>query len=312
MNILIMGGTRFVSKSLAIFLIDKGHKVSIFTRNKIPVDYTGIVEHFIGDRKILADLQKIKEIDFDIVFDISAYELLDVKNLFSCLNKISLKRYIFCSSGSVYSPTIEMAKEFSECGYNQNWGEYGLNKLKIEEFLMKEFEKYGLPISIVRPTYIYGKGNVLYREAFFFERIMQQKIIPIPDSDSKIQHIYIDDLLKIFEELMYLDKANGQVFNVTHPEEISWESLVKTAASVVGTEAKIKKVNYVGKLKPREFFPFRDYTYLLSIDKLKEYNVSTPEIDLKKGLELSYNWIIDEKWRISDEIMCKVEEVIKI
>lgn len=312
MDILIMGGTRFVSRALAIYFIAKGHKVSIFTRNKIPVDYDGIEKHFIGDRKILADLEQLKGIKFDVVFDISAYELQDVTNLLTYLDKSNLKKYIFCSSGSVYLPSSEVLRESNECGYNENWEEYGLNKLKIEEFLMHNYEEFKWPITIVRPTYIYGVGNELYREIFFFERISKQEIVPIPNSDCLIQHIYIDDLLKIFEELVYNPKTNGQAFNVTHPEKITWEKLVKIAGDAVGIEAKIKKVNYHGKLKPREFFPFRDYTYLLSTDKLEQYNISVPGTNLRSGLERSYKWFLKDDCKREDKKMCKVEDAIRI
>ena len=59
MKILIMGGTKFVSRALAMYLIEKGHEVSIFTRNKAAVDYTGIAKHYIGDRRVLADLRQL-------------------------------------------------------------------------------------------------------------------------------------------------------------------------------------------------------------------------------------------------------------
>ena len=307
-----MGGTKFVSRALAMHLIKKNYEVSIFTRNRVPIDYQGIKRHFIGDRRVLSDLEQLKETRFDVVFDISAYELQDVTNLFTYLNKSSLKKYIFCSSGSVYLASPKELEETDACGYNENWEAYGLNKLKIEEFLMDRYENFGLPIAIVRPTYIYGVGNELYRERFFFERILKNEIIPIPDSKCLVQHIYIDDLLKIFEELIDTTATNGQVFNVTHPEKFTWEELVKTAAAVVGVEGKIKKVNYHGKLKPREFFPFRDYTYLLSVKKLKQYHLTTPSINLRDGLERAYRGFLDDNRKIKDEKMSKIEEAIKI
>lgn len=196
--------------------------------------------------------------------------------------------------------------------YNENWGDYGLDKLKIEEFLMQGYKDSGFPAVMMRPTYIYGPGNELYREHFFFERIAQQEIVPIPNSECLTQYIYIEDLLKTFEELMIHPEVNGQAFNITHPEQITWEELVKTAANAMEMKAKIKRVDYQGKMHPREFFPFRDCTYLLDIDKLTQYHLSVPCIDLKEGLKRAYQGFLKDKRKIQDAKMCKVEEAIKL
>ena len=82
MNILVMGGSEFVSAYLAKHLIAKGHVVDIFTRGIRPIKYTGFRRHIKGDRKNIEDLKKgISEEQYDYVFDISAYIKEDVEKI---------------------------------------------------------------------------------------------------------------------------------------------------------------------------------------------------------------------------------------
>lgn len=73
-NLLVMGGTNFVSSSLAKYLISKGYNVDILTRGIRKVDYTGFRNHIICDRKSLQELRRaLNGYKHDCVFDISAY-----------------------------------------------------------------------------------------------------------------------------------------------------------------------------------------------------------------------------------------------
>lgn len=312
MNILIMGGTQFVGKSLAEFMIKEGHKVFIFTRNKIEIDFNGYEHHFIGDRKNISDLMQLKGKEFDIVFDISAYVKGDIENLIEVLDTKYLKKYIFCSTGAVYNSNNIPIKENDSCGFNQYWGQYGLDKLQAERILLKKAMEKKFLATIIRPTYIYGRGNNLYRESYFFDRIEQGKIIPIPDSEERIQHIYIDDLIRIFNAVIYRSQMNNEIYNVTNSQKISWEYYVECVAKAVGKNAIVKKVKYKNKIKDREFFPFRDYTYLLDISLLQQSNIPIPQISLEEGMKLSYEWYIKQEYIKKDDKMTKIECAINM
>lgn len=199
MQILVMGGTEFVDKNVAKYLISKGYTVDIFTRGIKSITYTGFRNHFKGDRHSIFDLNKfLSNKKYDYVFDISAYTKKDVQYLISVLNKTSIKRYVFCSSGAVYKPYETFVMENFVRGENVYWGAYGLNKKEAEDYLMNLYEKDYFPITIFRPTYIYGKENNLYREVYFFDRILHKLDIPIPNSTNKTEFIHIDDLVRAF------------------------------------------------------------------------------------------------------------------
>lgn len=158
MKILVMGGSEFVSSSLTKYLISKGYIVDIFTRGIKPTKYDGIRNHLKGDRKSIENLQaNISSESYDYIFETSAYTKEDVQKLITILNKENLKRYVFCSSGSVYIPSDEIVTEEFTRGENANWGSYGLDKKKAEDYLLGLWEDEKFPVTIFRPTYIYGK-----------------------------------------------------------------------------------------------------------------------------------------------------------
>lgn len=310
-----MGGTEFVSSSLAKHLIEKGYAVDIFTRGIKPLKFQGARNQLRGDRKSPEDLKAaLLDKQYDYVFDISAYTKDDVESLIDVLNKDKLKRYIFCSSGAVYNQSLELIKEDFPRGENAVWGIYGYDKKAAEDYLFSKWKDEKLPIVIFRPTYIYGENNNLYRESFVFDRITEELPIPIPyGNDTKTQFIHISDLVKVFESAMFCDKASGQAYNVTYPEIVTWEAWVKSGFDVTGRTVDIKKVNMKETdIRDREFFPFRDVTYYLATGKAEKDGLYMPELDLRNGMEKTYQWYLEVKPKIIDRRMTKVEIALNL
>lgn len=315
-RILVMGGTEFVSKALVVHLISKGYEVDILTRGKRVIDYEGVHNHYICNRKNKNELfNTLNEIEYDYVFDISAYTEEDVRILTSVINPKRLKRYVFCSSGAVYKSSESRLAETAETGYNPNWGQYGEDKKNAEDYLIQLYKIKGFPIIIFRPPYIYGEGNNLYREAFLFERIQSKLPIPYPgDGNTLVQFIHIDDLVNVFSSTIFNENSIGQVYNLANSEQVSWGQLIKTAISVLEQEVpKVQisttKMNEIGVV-PREFFPFRDNTFLMSTEKLKNSGLYSPKINLKDGLIKTYQWYMHKEILPNYQRMQKVDYVL--
>lgn len=312
MKILVMGGTEFVSSSVAKYFIGKDYIVDIFTRGNKAVQYYGIRKHLKGDRKSIEDLRvNILNEKYDYVFDISAYTKDDVEKLTMVLNRDNLKRYVFCSSGAVYVPSNDMVTEEFTRGENINWGSYGLNKKEAEDYLFQLYKNEKFPVTIFRPTYIYGQENNLYREIYLFDRITKGLDIPIPDENKKTQFIYINDLVKVFESAIYTDKAIGHAYNVTNSEIVTWQQLVETVINVMDKKVNIRKINDKKiNIGTREYFPFRNVTYLLDTQKLQIHGLYVPKINLFEGISLSYKWYYDARPKVKDPKMNKIDLIL--
>ena len=82
MNILIIGGSRFVGPLLVSKLLKKGHKITIFNRGKIKSSYEKEIKFIQGNRN---DGFNIKD-NFNVVIDMCAYNGLHTEKAISELN----------------------------------------------------------------------------------------------------------------------------------------------------------------------------------------------------------------------------------
>ena len=76
-KILVTGGTTFVSKYVAQYFVNQKYDVYVLNRNtKSQISGVKLIE---GDRHNLGS--KLKDIHFDVVMDITAYDAMDIIDL---------------------------------------------------------------------------------------------------------------------------------------------------------------------------------------------------------------------------------------
>ena len=159
-KVLVTGGTVFVSRYVAEYYVRKNYDVYVLNRNtKVQSEGVTLIE---ADRKNLGNV--LKDYHFDVVFDVTAYNANDVDSLLDGLG--SFDDYILISSSSVYPEYC--AQPFTEntpIGENIIWGKYGMGKVEAERALQARVPG----AYILRPPYLYGPMNNVYREAFVFD-----------------------------------------------------------------------------------------------------------------------------------------------
>ncbi len=314
---LVMGGTGFISSAIARELAFQGFKVDIFTRGITPLKISGSFAHLKGDRNNSQDLRKnISGKNYEYVFDINAYTQEQAASLLSALGKESLKRYIFCSTQAVYKKSNICKTEHFPRGDNPDWNGYGFDKKNAEDALFQLGKEEGISITILRPTYIYGPGNNIFREAYLFDRLTRNQPIPIPDSpQTKVQFVYVDDVAKTFASAAKLQSKGTQAYNLANPQPVTWQFLVRTAAQAMGITN--PKIIPIGKttcarlgITARDFFPFRDSTFLADTTKLCKSRLAMPKTGLLEGLTQSFQWYKQAKPNLPYGQMTKIGEVL--
>lgn len=307
---LVVGGSDFIGAALSKHLISCGYNIDIMTNGRQKVNYKGYKNHIICDRNNIEVIKsKLKDKKYDFVFDMTAYSKEDVKNIVDSIYIESLKKYIVLSSGAVYKDTSKRPKEDWEKGENKNWGRYGIDKKEAEDYIINS----NIPYIILRPTYIYGQNNNLYREYYFFDSIISEKPILVPEGEDVVTNfIYIDDLVRVLESLIYKDNVR-EAYNVTNPQSISWRELIYTCGDIIGKTPIIKFVDK-SKVKCEEidYFPFKNIDFTLEIDKLIEHGLYIPNIFLREGLEKTYEWYKVNKPKIENKQIYKIEELLSI
>ena len=227
-KILVTGGTTFVSKYAAEYFVNMGYEVYVLNRNtKSQVRGVKLIE---DDRHNLNGI--LKNLSFDVVADITAYNEKDIIDFVKELG--SYGQYIMISSSAVYPEYgVQPFLEESEKAANIFWGTYGTDKIVAEKALLERVKD----AYILRPPYLYGPMNNVYREAFVFDCALADRKFYLPkDGDMKLQFFHVKDLCRLMEVIIK-EKPEEHILNVGNAEAVSIKEWV--GAGPVGVEAAV-------------------------------------------------------------------------
>ncbi len=276
-RILVTGGTVFVSRYIAEYYVKIGYEVYVLNRNNKPQsEGVYLIE---ADRHNLGDALKGKH--FDVVMDVTAYTGEDVTLLLDALG--SFEDYILISSSAVYPETeTQPFTEETAIGKNKFWGKYGTDKIDAENVLRQRVPN----AYILRPPYLYGPMNNVYREAFVFDCAMQNRKFYLPkDGSMKLQFFHVKDLCR-FMDVILEKKPNQHIFNVGNEEAVSIKEWVILCYQAAGKEAEF--VNVYGDIEQRNYFSFYNYEYYLDVTKQQELMPITES--LTEGAKEAFAW----------------------
>lgn len=281
MKILITGGTVFASRYTAEYFA-KRHEAYVLNRGNRPQSKG--VSLIKADRHNLGDT--LKSYKFDAVIDVCAYNEADIRGLLDGLGEFGC--YIMVSSSAVYPETLPKPfREDMEVGENSIWGDYGVNKIVAELALSERVpEAY-----ILRPPYLYGRMNNLYREAFVFECAEKNLPFYIPKNGKlPLQFFDIENMCR-FMEILLEKRPERRIFNIGNPESVTADEWVKECYGVLGKRPTFVYVDE--NIPQRNYFPFYDYDYKLDVSAM---SALMPEVKpLREGLRQSYEWFADNR-----------------
>ncbi len=276
-NILVTGGTNFVSRYAAEYFLKLGDRVYVLNRGSREQS-KGVI-HIKGDRNALTD--ELKGYRFDVVLDVTAYTGQDVKNLLDALEDFD--DYILISSSAVYPETAQMPFAQTEAvGRNRIWGDYGTNKIEAEKELLRRFPS----AYILRPPYLYGQMQNLYREPFVFDCAEADRPFVLPqDGKMKLQFFHVEDLCR-FVDVLIRKKPAEHIYNVGNSEAVSVKEWVELCYCAAGKKPVF--INADNTYPIRSYFCFYDYEYILDVSGMSALMPKTKT--LREGLKEEYAW----------------------
>ena len=302
-KIVVTGGAGFIGSHLVDKLIEQGHSILIIddlsTGKKENINSKAeFIELDINNNELGNVLSKFNP---DVIYHLVAQKSVgesfkDPKldahiNILGALNiiqeaiKLNIKKFIFISSAAVYGdvdqvPTPEDANTIP-------LSPYGLSKLTIEKYL-EILCKDKLEYTIFRPSNVYGPRQDPKGEAgviaIFINNILNGISININgDGKQTRDYIYVED---ITNGLVKALEGNGGIFNICTNKETLVNDLVNNLKEISKKEVEvIHKDELEGEIK---------YSCLI-LDKIKKELNFEPKINIKEGLELTYNWFKDKK-----------------
>ncbi len=249
MDVLMIGGTRFMGRIAVRKLLDEGDNVTVFSRGNNRPDWWNDIEHIKGDRTEIEDLKaKLKGRRFDAVIDSQAFGREHVESVATALEG-NLGRYLFVSSGAVYSQDGKGIDLFAKCPFKEtdvNWewvdyeqseGEhpYAAGKRRCEKWLQ---ESGTVPYTIMRIPAMLGEDDNEERSWWWTQRAMDGGPILMPSENrAMFRCLYAADAAEAYVRAIKEPKAANQTYHVGSHEIIAIEHWADLVCKVVGHES---------------------------------------------------------------------------
>ncbi len=282
MRILVMGGTRFIGVHLTQLLVAQGHEVVLFNRGNKPAPVAG-VRQIHGDRTDPDQIHAaLASETFDVIFDNNGRELSDTQPL-ADLFKGKVQQFIYMSSAGVYLKADQMPHKEGDPVDPKSRHR---GKHDTETYLAEQ----GIPFTSIRPTYIYGPQNYNDLEAWFFDRIVRDRPIPIPGNGLHITQLgHVHDLAQAMVNVLGNSQAIGQIYNISGDRYVTFDGLARACAIAAGKSPdSLQIIHYDPKqfdFGKRKAFPLRTQHFFASVEKAIAQLNWQPKFDLVAGLK---------------------------
>ena len=252
MKIVIIGGTGHTGSYLVPMLVTAGHEVTVVTRQerKPYMDHTAwkTVKYLAIDRQE-ADRKKtfgkqIRKLSPDIVIDMICFTPESAKLLVESLAG-EIQHFLHCGTIWVHGyseqvPTTEMQAR-------KPFGDYGIKKAAIEEWLLAYSRKTGFPATILHPGHIVGPGWIPLNPAGHFNpqvykdiSIGRELVLPNLGMET-VHHVHAGDLAQAFFRAIYSHStATGESFHVVSPGALTLRGYAEAMYAWAGKEPKLK------------------------------------------------------------------------
>lgn len=142
------------------------------------------------------------------------------KNLLEAALANGVRRFVHLSTIDVYG---DRSGEMDEtCGYHYTGSPYGDSKIEAEKLCWR-FHGLGLPVSILRPTIVYGPFSAVWT-VDVAERLLNTGRLPLAKGycQGTCNLLYIDDLVAAVLLALHKDEAVGEAYNVNGSERPTW------------------------------------------------------------------------------------------
>jgi 2'-hydroxyisoflavone reductase len=244
MQILILGGTRFIGRGIVEAALDRGHQLTLFNRGSTDPDAfhnTRNVRRLRGDRRS-EDTAQIAESTWDAVVDVSAYQPDDIRPVLRALSN-QAQHYVFISTVSVYAPDISPgADEWApllqvpESIPRSDPRAYGGLKALCERELRSALEDR---LTILRPTVVIGPLDYTDRFGWWMKRIARGGDVPAPRRrDQPLQLIDVRDLSAF--TVRTIDMNILGTYNAVGPKEpMTLAGMLETAGDALGVAVRL-------------------------------------------------------------------------
>ena len=252
MRVVIIGGSGHVGTYLVPRLIDAGHEVINISRaQREPYQAH---EAWRSVRQVNADRaveeaqgifgQRVHELEPDVVIDMICFTLTSAQHIAECLRG-QVQHFLHC--GTIWSMGHSVEVPAVEETPRHPFGEYGIQKSAIQDYLLEQARRYGFPATVLQPGHIVGPGWIPINPAGnldpdVFARLARGEEVALPNLGMEtLHHVHADDVAQSFMQAMANRSVSvGEAFHVVSPAALTLRGYAESMARWFGQTANLK------------------------------------------------------------------------
>jgi nucleoside-diphosphate-sugar epimerase len=233
MHIVIIGGTGHIGSYLTPMLVEAGHSVTCVSRGQSKPYREHVawrsIEYLHLDR--IAEEEagtfggRIAQLRAEAVIDLTCYRLHSAEQLVNALRG-RIGHFLHC--GTIWVHGHSEAVPTTEEAPRRPFGDYGLRKAAIEQWLLHQSETHALSVTVIHPGHIVGPGwapinPVGNFDTAIFAALMHGSEVQIPHFGMEtVHHVHAQDVAQAFLlALHHRNAAIGQSFHAVSPAALT-------------------------------------------------------------------------------------------
>lgn len=212
-----------------------------------------------------------------------------IKNIAELSRKYGVKKILFTSSSEVYGEPIKLPIAEDDT-FNGKWP-YSLVKILGEQYFTAYYEKYGIPVTIVRFFNAYGPrqdfGDSGFVVSVFLKNALSGKPLMIfGDGRQTRDFVYVNDNVRLTFEAFLNDEINGKPMNIGSGKSIH---IIDLANEIKKFMADIKVVYKPFRQKGEIKYRTPDVSFMKKMLK------DEPKVNLNNGIKQTLEYLKNEK-----------------
>jgi nucleoside-diphosphate-sugar epimerase len=294
MKLLLLGGSGFLSGTMARCALRDGDDVWVVTRGqkKLPDNVRAIVADR-KDRPALAGAIAASNQHWDLVVDCIGYTGEDAtQDVEVFANRAG--HLVFISTDFVLSP-VDRPWKVDETYAHFNDTAYGIGKREAERVLQSyaaSSDSSQMRATVLRPCHIYGPGSLLGclpkhgRDPELPDRIKRGEPLTLIGGGCFLQQpVFAADLWATASSCLGNERTHGQIYFAPGPDVVESRVFYRTIGEILGVHVAIEEIAIKDYLEThpehRSFCAYRVYDNA----KAKGHGLAVPTTPLRAGLE---------------------------
>ena len=252
MRVVIIGGSGHVGTYLVPRLLAAEYEVINISRaQREPYQSHAewrSVQQVIADRAVEDEegsfVQRVRDLEPDVVIDMICFTVASAQQIVDCLRG-RVQHFLHC--GTIWSMGHSVEVPATEEAPRHPFGEYGIQKSAIQDYLLDQARRNGFPATVLQPGHIVGPGWIPINPAGnldpqVFTRLAQGKEVALPNLGMEtLHHVHADDVAQSFIRAMANRSVSiGEAFHVVSPAALTLRGYAESVARWFGHAAYLK------------------------------------------------------------------------